>query len=87
MGALLVVNQEINLGQFVAAEIIIFIVINALEKLIHTLESVYEVLAGMEKIAQVLSVSLENDGSIDFKNVDIDNGIKISIAHSYLFSF
>jgi ABC-type bacteriocin/lantibiotic exporter with double-glycine peptidase domain len=81
MGALLVVNQEINLGQFVAAEIIIFIVINALEKLIHTLESVYEVLAGMEKIAQVLSVSLENDGSIDFKNVDIDNGIKISIAH------
>lgn len=78
-GALLVVNQEINLGQFVAAEIIIFIVINAVEKLIHTLESVYQVLAGLEKIAQVLSVSLEKDGNILLSDVEQPGGMSIQI--------
>jgi ABC-type bacteriocin/lantibiotic exporter with double-glycine peptidase domain len=61
LGTLLVVNNELNLGQFVAAEIIIFLVLNSVEKLILTLESVYEVLVGMEKISSVLSMPVETE--------------------------
>ncbi len=77
MGAYLVIGQEINLGQFVAAEIIIFIVISAVEKLIYTLKSVYEVLVGMEKISQVLSLPVESEKGINFK--DADTGLGLSL--------
>ena len=77
LGTYLVIEQEINLGQFVAAEIIIFIIISAVEKLIYTLKSVYEVLVGIEKISQVLSLPIESTSGIDFKNADTGNGISI----------
>jgi len=39
IGGLLVLNQQMNIGQFVAAEIIILLVISSVEKLINGLES------------------------------------------------
>jgi ABC-type bacteriocin/lantibiotic exporter with double-glycine peptidase domain len=87
MGAYLVISQEINLGQFVAAEIIIFIVISAVEKLIYTLRSVYEVLVGMEKIAQVLSLPLENANGINFKEADNDKGISIKTLNLNYYTY
>ena len=44
VGIILLLNQQINIGQFVAAEIIIITVINAIEKIIINLDSVYDVL-------------------------------------------
>ena len=44
IGGALVLNQEMNIGQFVAAEIIIILVIASVEKLILGLESFYVVL-------------------------------------------
>ncbi|HEX7367714.1 MAG TPA: ABC transporter ATP-binding protein [Pelobium sp.] len=54
LGAFLFVNQIINLGQFIATEIIIITIINALEKLIVSLELVYDVLTSLEKANKVL---------------------------------
>ncbi|MDA9087489.1 ABC transporter ATP-binding protein, partial [Polaribacter sp.] len=50
IGGALVLNQEMNIGQFVAAEIIILLVIQSVEKLIIGLESLYDVLTSIEKI-------------------------------------
>lgn len=59
IGGLLVLNQQMNIGQFVAAEIIILLVINSVEKLVTGLESFYDVLTSLEKIGQVVDKKLE----------------------------
>ncbi len=59
IGGLLVLNQKMNIGQFVAAEIIILLVIGSVEKLIKGLESFYDVLTSLEKIGQVVDKELE----------------------------
>lgn len=60
IGGALVLNQEMNIGQFVAAEIIILLVIASVEKLILGLESFYDVLTSLEKIGQILDKDIEN---------------------------
>jgi ABC-type bacteriocin/lantibiotic exporter with double-glycine peptidase domain len=59
IGGGLVLNQEMNIGQFVAAEIIILLVIASVEKLIVSLESVYDVLTSLEKIGTIVDMELE----------------------------
>lgn len=64
IGGLLVLSQEMNIGQFVAAEIIILLVISSVEKLILGLESFYDVLTSLEKMGQVVDKALEDqDGT------------------------
>jgi ABC-type bacteriocin/lantibiotic exporter with double-glycine peptidase domain len=63
VGCLLLLDQQINIGQFVAAEIVIIIVITAVEKLIINLDSVYSVLTSVEKINKLLDKPLEKGGS------------------------
>ncbi|MDP5228762.1 MAG: ATP-binding cassette domain-containing protein [Cellulophaga sp.] len=59
IGGLLVLNQEMNIGQFVAAEIIILLVITSVEKLIKGLETIYDLLTGLEKLGQVVDKDIE----------------------------
>jgi len=59
IGGYLVLNQKMNIGQFVAAEIIILLVINSVEKLIVGLESLYDVLTSVEKIGQIVDLNIE----------------------------
>ncbi len=65
IGGLLVLNQQMNIGQFVAAEIIILLVIASVEKLITGLETFYDVLTSLEKIGQVVDKELELQEGID----------------------
>jgi len=67
IGGYLVLNQKMNIGQFVAAEIIILLVINSVEKIILGLESFYDVLTSVEKIGQIVDLSIEETPS---KNLD-----------------
>ncbi|WP_323788954.1 peptidase domain-containing ABC transporter [Psychroserpens sp.] len=60
IGGFLVLNQKMNIGQFVAAEIIILLVISSVEKLILGLESFYDVLTSIEKLGQVVDKELES---------------------------
>ena len=62
IGGLLVLNQEMNIGQFVAAEIIILLVISSVEKLILGLETFYDLLTSLEKLGQVVDKKLEPQG-------------------------
>lgn len=60
IGGALVLNQEMNIGQFVAAEIIIILVITSVEKLILGLETFYDVLTSVEKLGQIVDKELES---------------------------
>lgn len=53
LGGYLVINQQMNLGQFVAAEILILLILGAVEKIIQLLETVYDVFTSLEKLGQV----------------------------------
>ncbi|WMN12223.1 ATP-binding cassette domain-containing protein [Marivirga salinae] len=59
IGGFLVIEQQMNIGQFVAAEIIVILIINSVEKMIFTIESIYDVLTAVEKIAVVTDKPLE----------------------------
>jgi ABC-type bacteriocin/lantibiotic exporter with double-glycine peptidase domain len=65
IGGLLVINQQMNIGQFVAAEIIILLLISSVEKVITGLESFYDVLTSLEKIGQVVDKDLEKQEGED----------------------
>lgn len=78
IGGALVLNQEMNIGQFVAAEIIILLVIGSVEKLIVGLESFYDVLTSIEKLGQVVDKGLEaQDGETpsfeEEMEIELDN--------------
>ena len=59
IGGFLVLNQQMNIGQFVAAEIIILLVISSVEKIILGLETFYDVLTSVEKIGQIADFQME----------------------------
>jgi ABC-type bacteriocin/lantibiotic exporter with double-glycine peptidase domain len=68
-----------NIGQFVAAEIIILLVINSVEKIILGLETLYDVLTSVEKIGLITDMKLEEESQIEHNNcysnitLEIDN--------------
>lgn len=64
IGGMLVLNQQMNIGQFVAAEIIILLVIASVEKLIVNLESLYDMLTSIEKLGQVVDLETEKQEGI-----------------------
>ncbi|AXG74216.1 ATP-binding cassette domain-containing protein [Flavobacterium arcticum] len=64
IGGYLVLQQQMNIGQFVAAEIIILLVINSVEKIIIGLETFYDVLTSIEKIGQVVDLGIEEPSKI-----------------------
>jgi ABC-type bacteriocin/lantibiotic exporter with double-glycine peptidase domain len=84
IGSLLVFSQEMNIGQFVAAEIIIILIISSVEKLIQSLDSIYDVLTALEKIGYVTDMALDNDKGIQFD--ESEDGIETSL-HEVSFSF
>lgn len=67
IGGLLVLNQQMNIGQFVAAEIIIVLVLNSVEKLIVSLEMVYDVLTAIEKIGEITDLPLDSEEGIQLQ--------------------
>jgi ATP-binding cassette, subfamily B, bacterial len=75
VGITLLLNEQINIGQFVAAEIIIITVINAVEKMIINLDSVYDVLTAIEKVSKLTDKPIEASGSYPFDASQ--NGISV----------
>lgn len=81
LGGILVIDQQINIGQFVAAEIIIILVLNSVEKLLLSMESVYDVLTSLEKINSVVNLPIETNEGICFDDLDQGDGFSISIKN------
>ncbi len=78
IGGALVLKQEMNIGQFVAAEIIILLVIASVEKLILGLESFYDVLTSIEKLGQISDKEIEDQ---EGDRPLFKNGLHIELEH------
>jgi len=83
VGGALLLNNQLNIGQFIAAEIVILSVLASVEKFIVSLDKVYDVLTSVEKLGKVLDKPFEKSGSL---KLDVANGIKI-YAHNVSFGF
>jgi multidrug resistance efflux pump len=55
-GIWLVQTGSLNIGQFVASEILVIMIINAIEKLVLSLKTVYDVLTAVQKLYAVLEL-------------------------------
>ena len=87
IGGFLVLNQQMNIGQFVAAEIIILLVINSVEKIVVGLETFYDVLTAVEKIGQItdlqIEVSQDTTNEICYNNISLEaENIKFKFTDS-----
>ena len=84
IGAFLLMDQQLNLGQFIAAEIVILTVLAAVEKLILSLDKGYDLLTSLDKLTKVTEKEIESGGSLDFNS----NGMGIALQFENLsFSF
>lgn len=86
IGTILVIDRQITLGQFVASEIIIVLILGAVEKIIVNLDTVYDMLTAVDKIGHVTDLPLERDGGFKTPRHYFDKGIEISMIDlSYSF--
>ena len=79
VGGLLVLDQQMNIGQFVAAEIIILLVIESSEKIILNLENIFDILTSLEKLGQVTDLDLETQTENSSLNHKIVKPISIEV--------
>ena len=56
IGCWLLIDKQLNIGQFVAAEIVIIVTINAVEKILLKIDVVYDALTALDKIGHVLDL-------------------------------
>jgi ABC-type bacteriocin/lantibiotic exporter with double-glycine peptidase domain len=81
MGTILVVERQITLGQFVASEVIIILVLNAVEKIILYVDVVYDLLTAVDKVSHVTDLPLERSGGLDLPKGHQGGGYNISIEN------
>jgi ABC-type bacteriocin/lantibiotic exporter with double-glycine peptidase domain len=81
MGAILVVDRQITLGQFVASEVIIVMVLAAVEKLILYVDVVYDMLTAVDKVAHVTDLPIEKSGGFDFPPRMLGRGYNVSLRN------
>ena len=81
IGGILVMDQLMNIGQFVAAEIIILLIMNSVEKLISSLETIYDVLTGIEKVGQVTDLELEKNTGLDIEVECQSPGMQVDLIN------
>jgi len=79
LGSLLVIRNQITIGQFVAAEIVVILIMSSAEKLILGMENIYDVLTALEKIGFVTDLPLENNKGVSFKEISSEKGVNVEL--------
>jgi ATP-binding cassette, subfamily B, bacterial len=79
VGSVLLVDTQLNVGQFIAAEIVILLVINSVEKIIINLDSVYDVLTSVEKLGKITDKPMDQEGDFELQRKPV--GISIEATH------
>lgn len=83
LGSFLVIDNQINIGQFVATEIVVISIISSVEKLMLSMDTVYDTLTALEKLGSVTDLPIEEDEGLDFEQIDTGKGIRISVQDLY----
>lgn len=77
VGTILLVDQQINIGQFIAAEIVIITILNSVEKFTLNLDKVYDILTSVGKLSKVIDKPLETSGVLDL--TEVAGGLSVEI--------
>ncbi|MEM6737063.1 MAG: ABC transporter ATP-binding protein [Bacteroidota bacterium] len=86
LGTILVIQREITLGQFVASEVIIILVLASVEKIIMYMDVVYDMLTAVDKISHVTDLPLEQTGGVDIPYSQIKDGYSVvmdNVSYTY----
>ena len=97
IGSYLLVEQQINVGQFIAADIVIIAIIASIEQMITNLDAVYDALVSVEKLSVITEAETEQSGSlvlpvknegvaIAFRGVGFAYGNNAPVLHDITFS-
>ncbi|MCA9788898.1 MAG: ABC transporter ATP-binding protein [Cyanobacteria bacterium HKST-UBA05] len=62
LGGWLVINQQLSIGQLVAAELVMMSIIAALDKLTQNLDTYYDLLTGLSKVGNLTDMEQERRG-------------------------
>jgi ABC-type bacteriocin/lantibiotic exporter with double-glycine peptidase domain len=85
-GCILVVNRQINIGQFVAAEIVVILIMSSVEKIILKLDTIYDVLTSVDKISHVTDLPVDHQGLIRMPEPDNKHGMVVRV-HDLTYKF
>ena len=84
VGTLLLVDQQINIGQFIAVDIVILTIMGSIEKLIGNLEKLYDALTSVEKLSKITEAEQEESGTLTLDNKIEGVSIKFSnVSYGY----
>lgn len=64
LGTYLVIDRQITIGQFVASEIVIVLVVSSIEKILLSIDSVFDLLTSVDKLGHVTDLPLENNNGV-----------------------
>ncbi|GAB2780753.1 ABC-type bacteriocin/lantibiotic exporter with double-glycine peptidase domain [Hymenobacter luteus] len=82
LGCWLLISKQINIGQFVAAEIVIILTISAVEKVLLKLDVVYDALTSLDKIGHVLDLpALPARQGVALPLSDTRVGLRVEVRH------
>lgn len=86
VGSFLLVSEQISLGQFVASEILIILLLDSLEKVVMSAEQIYDSAIALEKIGKVTDIHDHDDRGV---RINMNEPPELSIydrqTHSVVF--
>ncbi|MFQ3576336.1 MAG: ATP-binding cassette domain-containing protein [Cytophagales bacterium] len=81
MGTVLVTDKQITLGQFVASEIVIILIIGAVEKFIVSMDVIYDLLTALDKVGHITDIPLEKEQGAILKRTDDEKGMDLNLIN------
>lgn len=81
MGGYLVIQGELTLGQLVAAELVIWGILKASQKLIGLAESFYDLLTGLEKVSVITAMETDKPGTAEIPTKSAGAEVSLEGVH------
>lgn len=79
IGGFLVINQQLTLGQLVAAELIVAVIVGSFAKLGKHMESYYDLLAACDKLGHLFDLPTERDEGVNPQRLPL--GARVALHH------
>lgn len=84
LGSWLVIRGQITLGQFVAAELVVVTVLAGVEKIVDSLDEVYDLVTAVYKLGGVTDLPLESVGGLTLPDDGSGLAIKLTdVSYTY----
>jgi ABC-type bacteriocin/lantibiotic exporter with double-glycine peptidase domain len=87
LGSVLVMDNQLNIGQFVAAEILVLFIVDSIEKLVLLHETGYDVLTATDKLGEVADLPVEREDGIRVEDFCTGQALAVELRDlSYQYS-